>query len=391
MATPRAFCVLVLCFFVELAAGQVLLILTPDGLTQCKPVELGWQGGTPLTQSLICRIVLGSSPQGEVLQQFVNLTGDSLIWNTNVTADTSVAFEITDSEGNVSQTDAIVVNSSPDQSCLNDGTSQSSTNSVDASDSTTGSTTSTAENTQSTSTRPPSATASPSPAQSGVGSVSSSRTGISSHSNPTSASNGGPSLSLEKTSSFVSTSSPVPAPTGTSAAHQTSRSVGRVVGAAVGGSMGGVLLIFCVVLLLRRRLRRRRTPEIESQRRRIGSALLDTTEPFISIPEKKLGANGALRPVVATGATNVSLAHPPPSTSVDPPPGPTPAPTPNDTSYQSNPTVTQTEPAVRRIRREVDAGSVHMDDASDGGGTLTLPPAYEDLPPRQRPSRRRRK
>ena len=43
---------------------------------------------------------------------------------------------------------------------------------------------------------------------------------------------------------------------------------------------------------------------------------------------------------------------------------------------------------VRRIRREVDAGSVHMDDASDGGGTLTLPPAYEDLPPRQRPSRR---
>ncbi|KAI0660583.1 hypothetical protein C8Q70DRAFT_61442 [Cubamyces menziesii] len=321
------------------------------------------------------QIVLGSSSQGTVLQQYADLTGNSVIWNTNVTAGTSVAFEISDSGGNVSQTGTVVVHSSSDQSCLNDGTSQSSTStSSDVATSTPGDAQTTG------STRPLSATTSSNSAQTDVGSIS--RSGTSSHSNPTSLSNEGVSLS-QKTSSTVSTSSPVRASTGTSAVPRSSRSVGTVVGAAVGGSIGGLLLILVVVLLLRKSMRHRHAREIENQRRRPSPALLDTTEPFISIPEKQLDNDTAPRPPAATTDTNVPSLHHPLSADADPSPAPS-----LDEPHQPNVAASQSQPVVRRIRREVDAGSVHMDDASDGGGTLTLPPAYEDLPPRQRPSRR---
>ncbi|KAI0334426.1 hypothetical protein GY45DRAFT_36959 [Cubamyces sp. BRFM 1775] len=246
---------------------------------------------------------------------------------------------MSDSEGNLSQTNAIVVHSSSNQSCLNDGTSKSSSTTVIATDATT----STAGNAQTTgSAQPPSATSSPSPTQSFAGSIS--RSGTSSQSNPTSVSNGSPSLTLQNTSSpGMSTSTPVLVPTGANTTPKSSRSLGRVVGAAVGGSIGGLLLILLAVLILRRRIRRRRIQEIEGQRRRASRALLDTTEPFISIPEKGSKTDVSSLPVTTRTPTNTRSAPSPPSANVDPPPGPSSVPTRNELQ-QPSATVPRREP-----------------------------------------------
>ncbi|KAI0325539.1 hypothetical protein GY45DRAFT_1340053 [Cubamyces sp. BRFM 1775] len=100
-------------------------ILTPNPPTQCVPVQIKWNGGTP---PFFLSIFPGDQPQAPSLEQFPNLQSSPFTWNTNIAAGQSVGFQVTDNTGAVAQSGSVIIQPGPD-TCLN-GTASSGSGSA---------------------------------------------------------------------------------------------------------------------------------------------------------------------------------------------------------------------------------------------------------------------
>ncbi|OBZ72610.1 hypothetical protein A0H81_07934 [Grifola frondosa] len=98
-------------FVAGVAAQGTFMINTPNNPPQCVNVQFTWTGGVP-------PILPGSQPNAAALEQFSNLTGTSLTWNTNIAAGTSLGLTIVDSTGDTKQSGTFTVEPGPDSSCL---------------------------------------------------------------------------------------------------------------------------------------------------------------------------------------------------------------------------------------------------------------------------------
>ncbi|PPQ69323.1 hypothetical protein CVT25_005924 [Psilocybe cyanescens] len=115
------------------------LVNTPINPPVCQPLLITWGGGTqvcifrsstPLRLSdIISSILPGGQPGAAALLDFGQQTGTSLTWTVNITAGTSLGLVLRDSTGTVSQSAPFTVQSSSDTSCLNGGSSSSSSSS----------------------------------------------------------------------------------------------------------------------------------------------------------------------------------------------------------------------------------------------------------------------
>ncbi|KAI0682886.1 hypothetical protein C8T65DRAFT_261262 [Cerioporus squamosus] len=81
----------------------------PSNIAQCTPVTISWSGGTPLFD--LALVSSGATP----LQVYTGLAGDSFQWSANISAGTTVSFQLTDAKGDiiVSPT-ALTIASGPD-------------------------------------------------------------------------------------------------------------------------------------------------------------------------------------------------------------------------------------------------------------------------------------
>ncbi|KAI0334425.1 hypothetical protein GY45DRAFT_1318448 [Cubamyces sp. BRFM 1775] len=232
MKLPKAVYVLLSWYLVGPAAGDqnaaFIQFDAPQFLIQCEPTKLTWQGGK-------CVIFWSNGPFDEPLQQYSNVTVNSVTWGTNVTAGLPVVFILDDSAGNGYGSASIVVQIGSDQSCLNldsSKTNTSTTTAIGAGDA--------------VSTNP------------------ASRTG---------------------SSQFASTATVEP--TGSVATTGPRRSVPLIVGAAVGGT-GGIMLTVIGALLLRRRYARKRD-HVQPQMLQTNPGPLNQAELSLAMSEKSRG------------------------------------------------------------------------------------------------------
>ncbi|KAI0334424.1 hypothetical protein GY45DRAFT_36625 [Cubamyces sp. BRFM 1775] len=273
------------------------------------------------------------------LQTYSGLTGDAFTWYANITAGLSLVSFLNDSVGSGSISTFFVVQFGSDQSCLSAAdrpTNQTRT--------TTTARTTTISITSSDSLQPPL----------------------------------GPASSRPASDQPSSTTEPIPPENGAVAGP--GRPVGPIIGASVAGALGGVMLVLVGALFLRRCMVRQRPYQVEHLLQDGTPGLPNkTARPFVPALEKVPGTEASLPPLPIGNPSGL------PPTSVPP----CNEPHTNDISATQ---LDQEGPsAPRRIRREVDAGSVHMGGESELGGaesTLTLPPAYEDVPLRERQRRK---
>lgn len=90
-----------------------LQINTPDSLTQCVPVLLTWVGGTP---PYVLDVRLNAT--GPLFQEYTGLTGDSFTWETNLTTEFVIGFELTDSTGISVASSTFSIQPSVNDTCL---------------------------------------------------------------------------------------------------------------------------------------------------------------------------------------------------------------------------------------------------------------------------------
>ncbi|KAJ3519686.1 hypothetical protein NMY22_g13089 [Coprinellus aureogranulatus] len=120
------------------ALGQALTINTPPssspGLVDRAPtswyVELEVVGGLLLIAAGVVRILLqsilpGNQPGAAALVDFGRQEGNSLTWNANLAAGTSIFLQVRDSQGAVGQSGTISIQSSSDTSCVGQSASTS--------------------------------------------------------------------------------------------------------------------------------------------------------------------------------------------------------------------------------------------------------------------------
>ncbi|KAI0661712.1 hypothetical protein C8Q70DRAFT_966844 [Cubamyces menziesii] len=97
-------------------------ILTPNPPTQCVPVQIKWNGGSP-PFFLVSSIFPGDQPQAPSLEQFPNLQSSPFTWKTDIPAGQSVGFQVTDNTGAIAQSGSVIIQPGPSD-CLN-GTASS--------------------------------------------------------------------------------------------------------------------------------------------------------------------------------------------------------------------------------------------------------------------------
>ncbi|KAI0660585.1 hypothetical protein C8Q70DRAFT_61520 [Cubamyces menziesii] len=313
-------------------------------------------------------------------QSYPGLIGGQFTWLPTFAAGTRVTFQLHDSEGFGLGGDASLTNiiqSGPDN-CL--GADTSSANwSKTTTRSSIGSTTTSSTGLLTTASTSTVALANTSVAAT-AGYSTTGTTGSTRSSNSVQSSSG----SAPPRSAFTSSpSSATLIPTMDSAVIRRGVSVGWIVGAPLGGAM----LILVGVLLLWRRMVLKRSRRVDHQSHCGGPGLPDTIpEPFVaSRVEKSLGIED---PTPANTPPASAFPLSPVDYSSDLPP--TPGSSCNGPGTDHTIVSRRSEDVrfvPRRTRREIDGGSVHMDDESALGSTdstLTLPPSYEDVPPRRR-------
>ncbi|KAH9888365.1 hypothetical protein C8Q73DRAFT_794139 [Cubamyces lactineus] len=104
-----------LTFTVALAASVIaypLEIDTPALVEQCVPVLATWEGGFPPYQFSIELIDLSMQnviSGGHLIGLFLNIDATQFLWPANVSAGTTIVWEIVDSRGEVAQTPSFVI------------------------------------------------------------------------------------------------------------------------------------------------------------------------------------------------------------------------------------------------------------------------------------------
>lgn len=94
---------------VILVVAQDLTVNTPTSVQECLPVALSWTGGaSPVYVSLIP----GGQPGGAMVKDFGAQTGNSLTWNVDQPAGTSLTVQIRDSTGKLNYSDKFTVQES---------------------------------------------------------------------------------------------------------------------------------------------------------------------------------------------------------------------------------------------------------------------------------------
>ncbi|KAH9897888.1 hypothetical protein C8Q73DRAFT_376724 [Cubamyces lactineus] len=190
-------------------------------------------------------IFWGNGPLDTPLQQYSNVTGNSVTWDTNVTAGLPIVFILNDSAGNGYESAPLAVQIGSDQSCLNDDSSSTDTDTTTSTEA--GALTSTT----------------PTPLGTNYGT----------------------------TGSRQSTSTATPEPTKNMTKTGPSQTVALIAGVAVGGT-AGVVLVLVGALLLRKRIARKRCHDIRPHTLRISPEPLDQMNPPLIMPEKYAGIEG---------------------------------------------------------------------------------------------------
>jgi len=106
---------------VALVAAQDLTVNTPTSVQECLPVAISWTGGAP---PVYVSLIPGGQPGGTMVKDFGAQTGNSLTWNVDQPAGTSLSVQIRDSTGKLNYSDKF--NVQPSQSCPAGGKSSSS-------------------------------------------------------------------------------------------------------------------------------------------------------------------------------------------------------------------------------------------------------------------------
>ncbi|KAI0361042.1 hypothetical protein OH77DRAFT_1433274 [Trametes cingulata] len=178
-----------------------------------------------------------------------------------------------------------------------------------------------------------------------------------------------PTSTLSTPLSTSTKSAPLPTSSSGSSSSSTSSSSGSsrltIVLASVGGVLGLLALVLACLFWRCRKNKMRR--------------LLEAAKP--DVDSVSTGEYVAHRPTLPTGQQDAFA----PASRVGASTGPS-----SDFPYapQRKEPVYEHAPRKPRIRREHDAGRVQLlpsDVEDDAATTITLPPAYEDLPPQERP------
>ncbi|KAG9089115.1 hypothetical protein FRC06_001713 [Ceratobasidium sp. 370] len=104
-----------LAFVAYVAAQADPSINTPAGAVQCQPVQITWTASrTPVFIS----IIPGGQPGAAALKDFGQQTGNSLTWNVDIPAGTSITLQLRDSTGVVAYSAPTTILNSSDSSCL---------------------------------------------------------------------------------------------------------------------------------------------------------------------------------------------------------------------------------------------------------------------------------
>ncbi|CAE6425602.1 unnamed protein product [Rhizoctonia solani] len=115
-------------FFAAAAALSVsgLSVDTPAELTQCGTVEIKWSGKkSPFILSVLPSC---ESDSEDPLLEFTGLSGTSYKWTVNLPSSTgSIAFAITDGDGNEAYSEEVVIKQSDNTACLSAASSSAAT------------------------------------------------------------------------------------------------------------------------------------------------------------------------------------------------------------------------------------------------------------------------
>ncbi|PCH42419.1 hypothetical protein WOLCODRAFT_152448 [Wolfiporia cocos MD-104 SS10] len=222
-----------------LVAGVASLTIdTPSDVSECVPTQFTWSGGVApyylgrlsLTQQyaialeFLQSIEPGSDPSGTPLQQYGPLSGTSLTWSTNITANTQVSLTIKDSTGATDQSAPFEIGTGS-TSCLSASAGSSSTAAGTSSSSAAASSSASSTSSASDSSSGSSTSAASSSASSGA---STSASGSSSAATSTS-----PSGSSSATSSSASATNTASGNTSGAMANAASLAVAGIVGAGL--------------------------------------------------------------------------------------------------------------------------------------------------------------
>ncbi|CAE6531296.1 unnamed protein product [Rhizoctonia solani] len=103
-----------------------LSITTPAELTQCGTVEIKWSGkNSPFILSVLPSC---ESDSEDPLMEFTNVNATSYKWTINLPSSTgTIAFGITDRDGNEAYTDEVTIKQGNNAACLSAASSSSST------------------------------------------------------------------------------------------------------------------------------------------------------------------------------------------------------------------------------------------------------------------------
>ncbi|KAH7220450.1 uncharacterized protein BKA55DRAFT_216884 [Fusarium redolens] len=101
-------------FFRTISAQGTLTINTPSNAFG-EPLLVTWIGGTP---PYFLSILPGNQPSAAALQDFGQVTGNSLIWTVNFAPGISLSFTLRDSTGATAQSAPFTIMGSPDTTSI---------------------------------------------------------------------------------------------------------------------------------------------------------------------------------------------------------------------------------------------------------------------------------
>ena len=107
-----------------IAQSNLTFITTPTDAFQCIPLMLSWSGGSPPFS-----LAIVSSGIATPLQLYPDLSGLEFSWSSNISAGTTITFQLTDAEGDIAVSPAALTIQAGSNSCLPMSTS-STTQSV---------------------------------------------------------------------------------------------------------------------------------------------------------------------------------------------------------------------------------------------------------------------